>query len=95
MDKSQYRGTGRRKTSVAQVRLLPGNGNITVNGRDLNDYFDYETLITVVKSPLELTDTMSNFDIVVKVIGGGDPRMKERKKYGLKKARRAPQFSKR
>ncbi len=126
----QYRGTGRRKSSVAQVRLVPGNGSFTVNGRDLEDYFNYETLITVAKSPLELTETTGNFDVIVKVHGGGftgqagavrhglsrallevdaelrpvlkkagfltrDPRMKERKKYGLKKARRAPQFSKR
>ncbi|RVU54333.1 30S ribosomal protein S9 [Anaerosphaera multitolerans] len=130
MDKSQYRGTGRRKTSVAQVRLLPGNGQFTVNGRDIDEYFDYETLKTVAKSPLVLTETIGQFDVIVKVIGGGftgqagairhgiarallevdpehrailkkagfltrDPRMKERKKYGLKKARRAPQFSKR
>ena len=126
----QYRGTGRRKSSVAQVRLVPGNGSFTVNGRDLENYFNYETLITVAKSPLELTETTGNFDVIVKVRGGGftgqagavrhgiarallevdaelrpvlkkagfltrDPRMKERKKYGLKKARRAPQFSKR
>ncbi|EFI42162.1 MULTISPECIES: 30S ribosomal protein S9 [Peptoniphilus] len=130
MDKSQYRGTGRRKTSIAQVRLLPGNGNFTINGRDIENYFDYETLRIVAKSPLTLTETLSQFDVIVKVIGGGytgqagairqgisrallevdpehrvilkkagfltrDPRMKERKKYGLKKARRAPQFSKR
>ncbi|MDO5715472.1 MAG: 30S ribosomal protein S9 [Tissierellia bacterium] len=130
MDNRQYRGTGRRKTSVAQVRLLPGNGKFTVNGRDLDKYFDYETLINVAKSPLDLTDTQNSFDVIVKVEGGGftgqagavrhglarallevdpeyrsvlkkagyltrDPRMKERKKYGLKKARRAPQFSKR
>ncbi|CDZ75145.1 30S ribosomal protein S9 [Peptoniphilus sp. ING2-D1G] len=130
MEKLQFRGTGRRKTSVAQVRLLPGNGKFTINGRDLDEYFDYETLITVAKSPLVLTETMDQFDVIVKVIGGGytgqagairhglarallkadpehrpilkkagfltrDPRMKERKKYGLKKARKAPQFSKR
>ncbi len=127
---TQYRATGRRKTSIAQVRLLPGSGNFTVNGRLLDDYFDYETLREVSKAPLELTDTASSFDVIVKVTGGGftgqagaikhgvarallevdpeyravlkkagfltrDPRMKERKKYGLKKARRAPQFSKR
>ena len=126
----QYRATGRRKTSIAQVRLLAGSGNFTINGRDINDYFDYETLREVSKSPLELTDTLASFDVIVKVKGGGftgqagavrhgvarallevdpeyrsvlkkagfltrDPRMKERKKYGLKKARRAPQFSKR
>lgn len=130
MDKSQYRGTGRRKTSVAQVRLLPGNGKFTVNGRDIEEYFDYETLRIVASAPLTLTETKGQFDIIVKVTGGGytgqagairhgisrallevdpehrailkkagfltrDPRMKERKKYGLKKARRAPQFSKR
>ena len=127
---TQYRATGRRKTSIAQVRLLAGSGNFTINGRDINDYFDYETLREVSKSPLELTDTLASFDVIVKVKGGGftgqagavrhgvarallevdpeyrsvlkkagfltrDPRMKERKKYGLKKTRRAPQFSKR
>ena len=127
---TQYRATGRRKTSIAQVRLLAGSGNFTINGRDINDYFDYETLREVSKSPLELTDTLASFDVIVKVKGGGftgqagavrhgvarallevdpeyrsvlkkagfltrDPRMKERKKYGLKKARRAPRFSKR
>lgn len=126
----QYRGTGRRKTSVAQVRLLPGNGNFTINNKDIENYFAFETLRTVAKEPLELTDTLGSFDVIVKVHGGGftgqagairhgiarallevdleyravlkkagyltrDPRMKERKKYGLKKARRAPQFSKR
>lgn len=130
MERTQYRGTGRRKTSIAQVRLLPGNGKFTVNDRDIEEYFDYETLITVAKAPLELTETAGQFDVIVKVNGGGytgqagairhglsrallevdpehrailkkagfltrDPRMKERKKYGLKKARRAPQFSKR
>ena len=127
---TQYRATGRRKTSIAQVRLLAGSGNFIINGRDINDYFDYETLREVSKSPLELIDTLASFDVIVKVKGGGftgqagavrhgvarallevdpeyrsvlkkagfltrDPRMKERKKYGLKKARRAPQFSKR
>ena len=126
----QFRGTGRRKTSVATVRLLPGSGKFELNGRDINEYFDYETLRTVAKAPLTLTETENQFDVIVKVIGGGftgqagavqhgvaralleydaelrpilkkagfltrDPRMKERKKYGLKKARRAPQFSKR
>ena len=126
----QFRGTGRRKTSVATVRLLPGNGKFELNGRDISEYFDYETLRTVAKAPLTLTETENQFDVIVKVIGGGftgqagavqhgvaralleydaelrpilkkagfltrDPRMKERKKYGLKKARRAPQFSKR
>ena len=125
-----YRGTGRRKTSVAQVRLLPGNGDFKINGKDIDDYFNYETLKVVAKSPLELTGLTGNFDVIVKVTGGGytgqagairqglsraleeadgelrktlkkagfltrDPRMKERKKYGLKKARKAPQFSKR
>ena len=126
----QFRGTGRRKTSVATVRLLPGSGKFELNGRDISEYFDYETLRTVAKAPLTLTETENQFDVIVKVIGGGftgqagavqhgvaralleydaelrpilkkagfltrDPRMKERKKYGLKKARRAPQFSKR
>jgi small subunit ribosomal protein S9 len=130
LEKVHYYGTGRRKTSVARVRLLPGNGKITVNGRDLDDYFDYDTLKVIVKQPLELTDTLNKFDVVAKVEGGGftgqagairhgitrallkadgelrpvlkkaglltrDPRMKERRKYGLKKARKAPQFSKR
>lgn len=130
MEQRQYRGTGRRKTSVAQVRLLPGNGKFTINKRDIEDYFNYETLKIVAKSPLVLTETEGSFDIIVKVEGGGytgqagavrhgiarallevdpeyrpvlkkagfltrDPRMKERKKYGLKKARRSPQFSKR
>lgn len=123
-------GTGRRKSSVARVRLYPGTGNITVNGRSIDDYFGLDTLKLIVRQPLELTNTLGNFDIVVRVAGGGvsgqagairhgisrallqsgdearpilkkagfltrDPRMKERKKYGLKAARRAPQFSKR
>jgi small subunit ribosomal protein S9 len=130
MDKVQYYGTGRRKKSIARVRLVPGNGNITINNRSLDDYFGLETLKVIVKQPLVLTDTISKFDVLCKVVGGGftgqagairhgiarallkadeglrpplkkagfltrDPRMKERKKYGLKKARRAPQFSKR
>ncbi|MDR1774395.1 MAG: 30S ribosomal protein S9 [Clostridioides sp.] len=130
MAKVQYYGTGRRKSSVARVRLVAGEGNITVNGRDLNDYFDYETLIRDVKQPLVVTDSENKYDVIVKVEGGGftgqagairhgisrallkadaelrsslkkegfltrDSRMKERKKYGLKAARRAPQFSKR
>ncbi|EPR10137.1 30S ribosomal protein S9 [Ruminiclostridium papyrosolvens] len=125
-----YYGTGRRKKSVARVRLVPGEGKITINDRSLDDYFGLETLKVIVKQPLTLTDTVSKFDVICKVIGGGftgqagairhgisrallkadeelrpalkkagfltrDPRMKERKKYGLKKARRAPQFSKR
>ena len=127
---TQYIGTGRRKKSVARVRLLPGTGNITVNKRDLEDFFGLETLKMIVRAPLELTDTLGKFDVLVNVYGGGytgqagairhgisralldvdggyrailkkagfltrDPRMKERKKYGLKAARRAPQFSKR
>ena len=127
---TQYLGTGRRKKSVARVRLLPGSGNITVNKRDIEDYFGYETLKMIVRAPMVLTDTLSKFDVNVNVYGGGytgqagairhgiaralivadpelrgalkkagfltrDPRMKERKKYGLKAARRAPQVSKR
>ena len=127
---TQYLGTGRRKKSVARVRLLPGSGNITVNKRDIEDYFGYETLKMIVRAPMVLTDTLSKFDVNVNVYGGGytgqagairhgiaralivadpelrgalkkagfltrDPRMKERKKYGLKAASRAPQFSKR
>ncbi len=124
-------GTGRRKSSVARVRLYPGTGNIKVNGRDIDDYFGLDTLKLIVRQPLELTGTLGSFDIVVRVNGGGvsgqagairhgisrallqsgnsdvrpvlkkeglltrDSRMKERKKYGLKAARRAPQFSKR
>ncbi|MCE7699998.1 MAG: 30S ribosomal protein S9 [Methanobacterium paludis] len=130
MAKLQYIGTGRRKKSVARVRLVPGEGNITVNGRTLDNYFGLETLRTIVQQPLVLTGTLNKFDIIANVFGGGttgqagalrhgisrallkadadlrsdlkkagfltrDPRMKERKKYGLKKARRAPQFSKR
>lgn len=124
-------GTGRRKSSVARVRLFPGGtGSITINGRDIDDYFGLETLKMVVRQPLVTTDTVGKVDIVATVAGGGvsgqagalrhgisrallsvneefrpalkaagfltrDPRMKERKKYGLKAARRAPQFSKR
>ncbi len=130
MAKTAYIGTGRRKKSVARVRLLPGTGNITVNKRELDNYFGLETLKMIVRSPLVLTDTLSKFDVSVNVFGGGttgqagairhgisralltvdpeyravlkkagfltrDPRMKERKKYGLHAARRAPQFSKR
>lgn len=126
----QYYGTGRRKKSVARVRLIPGNGTITINNRDIDDYFGLETLKTILRQPLELTGTLGKFDVLVNVHGGGftgqagairhgisrallevdgefrptlkaagfltrDPRMKERKKYGLKAARRAPQFSKR
>ncbi|WP_427340490.1 30S ribosomal protein S9 [Caloranaerobacter sp. DY30410] len=130
MAKVQYYGTGRRKTSVARVRLVPGEGNIIINKRSIDDYFDYETLKVIVKEPLVITNTLGKYDVIVRVNGGGftgqagairhgiarallkadaelrpilkkagmltrDPRMKERKKYGLKKARRAPQFSKR
>ena len=126
----QYYGTGRRKKSVARVRLVPGSGVVTINKRDIDDYFGLETLKVVVKQPLELTKTADKLDVLVNVQGGGftgqagairhgiarallevdeeyravlkaagfltrDPRMKERKKYGLKAARRAPQFSKR
>ena len=125
-----YYGPGRRKSSVARVRLLPGSGNITINKRDIDEYFGYETLKMLVKSPLVLTDKLGSYDVFVNVQGGGytgqagairhgiaralnaadpelrpalkkagyltrDSRMKERKKYGLKAARRAPQFSKR
>ena len=130
MAEATYYGTGRRKTSVARVRLVPGQGNITINGRELKDYFDLATLELIIKQPLELTGTTSAYDVIANVKGGGrtgqagairhgisralllvnpeyraalkkagfltrDPRMKERKKYGLKAARRAPQFSKR
>ncbi|MBP3870082.1 MAG: 30S ribosomal protein S9 [Faecalicoccus sp.] len=126
----QYIGTGRRKKSVARVFLRPGTGNIEVNGKTLDEYLPYETLRMVVRSPLELTNTLDQFDVLINVHGGGftgqsgamrhgitralmeasedyrpvlkaagfvtrDPRGKERKKYGLKGARRAPQFSKR
>ena len=127
---TQYLGTGRRKKSVARVRLVPGTGVITINKRDIEDYFGYETLKMIVRDPLKLTGNLDKFDVMVNVYGGGftgqagairhgisrallnvdpelrgtlkkagfltrDPRMKERKKYGLKAARRAPQFSKR
>ncbi len=130
MAKVQYTGTGRRKKSVARVRLVPGEGNILINGRDIDNFFGLETLKVIVKQPLTITETLGKFDVLAKVYGGGftgqagalrhgisralveadpdykpvlkkagfltrDPRMKERKKYGLKKARRAPQFSKR
>ena len=126
----QYYGTGRRKSSVARVRLVPGNGNVTINGRDMAEYFGKKTREMIVMQPLELTETAGRFDVKVNATGGGttgqagairhgiarallqadpdyrqvlkragfltrDPRMKERKKYGLKAARRAPQFSKR
>ena len=127
---TQYLGTGRRKKSVARVRLTPGTGVITINKRDIEEYFVLETLKMIVRAPLVLTGTLAKYDINVNVYGGGttgqagairhgisralivadpelrqalkkagfltrDPRMKERKKYGLKAARRAPQFSKR
>ena len=112
----KYYGTGRRKCSVARVYLVPGNGQITINKRSIDDYFGLETLKVVVRQPLVATSTVDKFDVLVNVYGGGisgqagairhgilkkagfltrDPRMKERKKYGLKAARRAPQFSKR
>ena len=125
-----FYGTGRRKHSVARVRVYEGTGNITINGRTIDDYFGLETLKLIVRQPLALTDNVEKFDLVCTVAGGGvtgqagairhglsrallkadadyrptlksagfltrDPRMKERKKYGLKAARRAPQFSKR
>lgn len=126
----QYQGTGRRKSSTARVRLVPGNGEFKINGRTVEDYFNFETLRNEIKRPLVLTNTLGKFDVFVIVEGGGftgqagavrhgvsrallkvddeyrailkkegfltrDSRMKERKKYGLKAARRAPQFSKR
>lgn len=126
----QYYGTGRRKTSVARVRLVPGEGNIVINGRELSEYFGRKTLELIVKQPLNLTNTQAQYDVIAKVEGGGpsgqagairhgiarallrvdgelrlglkkagfltrDPREKERRKYGLKKARKASQFSKR
>ena len=130
MAQVQYYGTGRRKSSVARVRLVPGNGQVIVNGKDLDSYFCKKTLVMIAKQPLVLTETEGRFDVLVNAHGGGstgqagavrlgiarallkvdpelrpalkkagfltrDPRMKERKKYGLKGARRAPQFSKR
>ena len=130
MGKIQYMGTGRRKKSVARVFLVPGNGNVIINKRSMDEYFGLDTLKYIVNQPLVLTDTLSRYDVKVNVHGGGftgqagairhgisralvksdenlrpilkregfltrDPRMKERKKYGLKQARRAPQFSKR
>ena len=130
MAKNYIYGTGRRKKAVARVRLVAGKGNITINGRTLEDFFGLETLRMIVKQPLVMTNTESKYDMIVKVVGGGytgqagairhglsralvkaneeykltlkkagfltrDPRMKERKKPGLKGARRAPQFSKR
>ena len=130
MANTKYYGTGRRKSSVARVYLVPGTGKITINKRDMDEYFGLETLKGVVRQPLTATETADKFDVLVNVRGGGytgqagairhgiarallnvdadyrpvlkkagfltrDPRMKERKKYGLKAARRAPQFSKR
>ncbi len=126
----QYRGTGRRKTSVARVRLIPGNGKIVVNGKDIEEYFNSEILKRLLKDPLVISETVDKFDVIANVYGGGhtgqagairhgisralleadpelrpilkkagfltrDSRMKERKKYGFKKARKSPQFSKR
>lgn len=126
----RYYGTGRRKKSIARVYLMPGKGNVTINKRNIDDYFGMETLKVIVRQPLAATDNVEKFDVLVNVYGGGftgqagairhgiarallqvdadyrpvlkkagfltrDPRMKERKKYGLKAARRAPQFSKR
>ena len=128
--KPYFYGTGRRKKSVARVRIVPGTGVITINGRDIDDYFGLETLKLIVNQPFGVTETTGKFNIIATVTGGGfsgqagairhglsralvaadeankpalkaagfltrDPRMKERKKYGLKAARRAPQFSKR
>ncbi|MCI8710260.1 MAG: 30S ribosomal protein S9 [Dorea sp.] len=130
MAKARFYGTGRRKKSVARVYLTAGTGNITINGRSIDEYLGLETLKVIVRQPLALTETEGKFDVLVNVKGGGytgqagairhgisralleadadyrpilkkagyltrDPRMKERKKYGLKSARRAPQFSKR
>ena len=127
---TSYYGTGRRKKSIARVRLLPGTGAITINKRDIDDFFGLETLKLITRQPFEATGTVGKFDVIATVTGGGvtgqagairlgiaralleadiefrptlktsglltrDPRMKERKKYGLKAARRAPQFSKR
>ena len=127
---NKFYGTGRRKSSIARVYLVPGNGKITINKKDMDQYFGLETLKIIVRQPLAATETEGKFDVLVNVKGGGytgqagairhgiarallnvdadfrptlkkagfltrDPRMKERKKYGLKKARRAPQFSKR
>ena len=112
--KVQYLGTGRRKTAIARVRLIPGEGNITINKRTLEEYFPQDTMKLIVNQPLVATDTKDKYDVFVNVKGGGytgqagairhgiaralcvaDPRAKERKKYGLHKARKAPQFSKR
>ena len=129
-DKIMFYGTGRRKSSVARVRLVEGNGTITINGKNIDEYLGTDTLKVIVRQPLTVTNTVDKYDVICSVQGGGftgqagairlgiaralleanseyrptlksagfltrDPRMKERKKYGLKKARRAPQFSKR
>ena len=129
-DKICYLGTGRRKNSIARVRIVEGSGKITVNGKDIDEFFGLETLKVIVRQPLAVTNTTAKYDVIANVKGGGatgqagavrhgiaralneanseyrptlktngyltrDPRMKERKKYGLKKARKAPQFSKR
>lgn len=129
-DKIMFYGTGRRKSSVARVRLVEGNGTITINGKNIDEYLGTDTLKVIVRQPLTTTNTVDKYDVICSVQGGGftgqagairlgiaralleangefrpalksagfltrDPRMKERKKYGLKKARRAPQFSKR
>ncbi len=128
--KNVFYGTGRRKKSIARVRLVEGSGVVTINGKSIDEYFGTEVLKTIVRQPLTATNTASKYDVIAKVVGGGftgqagairhgiaralneansefrgalksngyltrDPRMKERKKYGLKKARKAPQFSKR
>ena len=130
MAQVQYQAVGRRKTAIARVRLVPGDGKVAINGRDIDNYFGLETLKLIVRQPLALTNLEGRYDVLVNVYGGGlsgqagairhgiaralvkadpelrpavkkagfltrDPRMKERKKYGLKAARRAPQFSKR
>ena len=129
-EKLYYYGTGRRKNAIARVRLTEGSGKITINGKDIDEFFGMETLKVIAKQPLTVTNTTAKYDVIAKVTGGGftgqagairhgiaralneanaefrpalkqngfltrDPRMKERKKYGLKKARKAPQFSKR
>ena len=129
-DKKYYYGTGRRKNAVARVRVMDGTGKITINNKDIDEFFGLETLKVIVRQPLTVTNTLSKYDVICSVYGGGvsgqagairhgiaralneanseyrpalktngfltrDPRMKERKKYGLKKARKAPQFSKR
>ena len=129
-EKVVFLGTGRRKSSIARVRIVEGTGKITINGKDIDEFFGLETLKVIVRQPLTVTNTSAKYDVICKVQGGGfsgqagavrhgiaralneanaeyrpvlksngfltrDPRMKERKKYGLKKARKAPQFSKR